>query len=495
MGATLRSRVTVLLPIVFGICFLIPFTPRSLLAQITFERTYGGVVDDFGHSVQQTSDGGYIIVGYTSSFGGNPPDVYLVKTDFFGDTVWTRTYGGVRGDYGYSVQQTRDGGYIIAGGTYSFGTSLYDVYLIRTDSLGDTLWTRTYGGSEHDLGYCVQQTRDKGYIIVGETNSFSGGDDAYLIKTNSLGDTAWTRTYGGASDDHGYSVQQTKDGGYIIAGATYSFGAGYDVYLITTDSLGDTLWTRTYGGSEHDLGHSVQQTKDGGYIIGGGTMSFGGDDVYLIRMDSLGETLWTRTCGGIQSDYGYSVQQTLDGGYIAAGLTASHFGDSCDVYLVKTDSVGETLWTRTYGGTLWDWGRSVLRTEDGGYAIAGFTESFGAGGYDFYLIKTDSLGQVVGITENHESRKSKIEKRKSLQNQPNPFQRSTLISYSLAVPAQVTLEIYDIAGRLVETLVNETQNPGIHQVRWDRKNNASSVYFYRLKAGEFEETRKMVVVE
>ena len=185
------------------------------------------------------------------------------------DTLWTRTYGGSDFDKGYSVQQTQDGGFIIVGFTESYGAGGEDVYLIKTDENGDTLWTRTYGGSSDDMGNSVQETTDGGFIIAGYTYSYgAGGSGVYLIRTDSLGDTLWTRTYGGSDDDYGYSVQQCQDGGFIIAGKTESYGAGYyDVYLIRTDSMGDTLWTKTYGGSDDDEGYSVQQCQDGGFII------------------------------------------------------------------------------------------------------------------------------------------------------------------------------------------------------------------------------------
>jgi hypothetical protein len=301
--------------------------------------------------------------------------------------------------YCLSVQQTTDGGYIVAGDTRSFGAGGYDVYLIKTDSTGDTLWSRTYGGSYNDYGFSVQQTTDGGYIVAGITSSFgAGGYDVYLIKTDSLGDTLWTRTYGGSSNDDGSSVQQTTDGGYIVGGRTLSFGAGnFDVYLIKTDSIGDTLWTRTYGGSQHDDEWSVQQTTDGGYIVAGFTYSFGAGqgDVYLVKTDSLGDTLWTRTYGGNQNDdmWSVSVRQTTDGGYIVVGVTGSV---NVDVYLIKTDSLGDTLWSRTYGGPYYydDWGVAVQQTTDGGYIVAGYTESFGAGDFDVMLTKLDSLGNT-----------------------------------------------------------------------------------------------------
>ena len=273
------------------IVFILAFASPAL-AQMSWWRTYGGTSGDLGKSVQLTSDGGYIVVGYTGSYGAGNGDVYLVKTDSSGDTLWTRTYGGTDNDWGNSVQQTSDGGYIIAGNTWSFGAGDFDVYLVKTNASGDTLWTRTYGGTATDWGFSVQQTSDGGYIIAGYTVSFGAGSyDVYLIRTNASGDALWTRTYGGGNYDRGHSVQQTSDGGYIIAGETYSFGAGdYDIYLVKTDISGDTLWTRTYGETDYDGGYSVQQTSDSGYIIAGYTGSFGAGsyDVYLIKTDANG---------------------------------------------------------------------------------------------------------------------------------------------------------------------------------------------------------------
>ena len=378
------------LAIVLGLGLFVSVSMFANGPDTLWTRTFGGIDVDEAYSVQQTQDGGYIIAGRTYSHGADSDDVYLIKTDANGDTLWTKTFGGGNYDRGFSVQQTKDGGYIIAGCTQSYGAGYYwDVYLIKTDANGDTLWTKTYGGWSDDWGNSVQQTQDGGYIIAG----YSAGD-VYLIKTDANGDTLWTRTFGGPDYDYGNSVQQTQDGGYIIAGRTDSYGAGYyDVYLIKTDSLGDTLWTKTYGGSDYDASFSVQQTLDGGYIIAGYTKSYGAGyyDVYLIKTDSLGDTLWTRTFGGSDEDEAYSVQQTQDGGYIIAGRTYSYGAGNYDVWLIKTDANGDTLWTRTFGGGSYDRGFSVQQTKDGGYIIAGRTESYGAGGSDVWLIKINPV--------------------------------------------------------------------------------------------------------
>jgi hypothetical protein len=409
---------------------------------------------DWGWSVQQTFDGGFIIAGVTWSFGAGSADVYHIKTDSLGDTLWTKTYGGANSDYGHSVQQTLDGGYIIAGRTQSYGAGVSDVYLIRTDSLGDTLWTKTYGGVYQDEGFSVQQTSDGGYIIVGDTDTYgTGAFFAYLIKTDSLGDTLWTGRYGETlSDCIGWSVQQTADDGYIIAGYAEVVGHYDDVYLFKIDSLGDTLWTKTYGGVYYDYGYAVQQTADGGYIVAGRTNSYGagGYDVYLIKTDSLGDTLWTRAIGGGIWDIGRSVQQTTDGGYIVVGYTDSFGGlFNYDVYVIKTDANGDTLWTQIYGGVSPDQGYSVKQTSDNGYIIAGFTSSFGAGSYDVYLIR---IGREPGVEENQTARIS------------NRQISATLFHGPLKLPEGKNCKVFDIAGRVVTP--DEIQ-PGIYFIEAD----------------------------
>jgi hypothetical protein len=361
-------------------------------------KTFGGARADEGYSVQQTSDGGYVIAGYTQSYGAGGADVYLIKTDLNGDTIWTRTFGGSRDDYGRSVQQTSDGGYVIAGYTNSYGAGGSDVYLIKTDASGDTMWTRTFGGSEWDIGYSLQQTSDGGYVIAGYTQSSgAGGSDVYLIKTDASGNQAWATIVGGSELDVGYSVQQTSDGGYVVAGYTDSYGAGSDdVYLIKTDLDGDTVWTRTFGGTVDDYGYSVRQSSDGGYVITGyqDFASADTDDVYLIKTDASGNQVWSQTFGSVNADAGYSVRQTSDGGYVIAGYTNAVDVSSDDVYLIQTDASGNQVWSRTFGGVSADAGYSVQQTSDGGYIIAGHTESYGAGSDDVYLIKTNASRNV-----------------------------------------------------------------------------------------------------
>jgi len=258
---------------------------------VQWTKTYGGTNYDLAYSVQQTSDGGYIVAGWTYSFGAGG-DILLIKTDANGNIIWAKTYGGTNDDWAYSVQQTSDGGYIVAGWTYSFGAGSDDILLIKTDASGNVQWAKTYGGTSYDFAYSVQQTSDGGYMVAGLTRSFgAGSDDILLIKTDASGNVQWTKTYGGTNDDLAYSVQQTLGGGYIVAGLTRSFGAGYlDIFLIKTDANGNIIWAKTYGGTSRDEAYSVQQTSDGGYIVAGYTGSFSAGlyDIFLVKTDASG---------------------------------------------------------------------------------------------------------------------------------------------------------------------------------------------------------------
>jgi hypothetical protein len=310
---------------------------------------------------------------------------------------WNRTFGGTYGELAYSVQQTSGGGYIIAGITWSYGAGYGDFWLVKTDSSGKEEWNRTFGGTYEDRAHSVQQTSDGGYIIAGTTDSYGAGHyDFWLVKTDSSGKEEWNRTFVGIDWDEAYSVQQTSDGGYIIAGYTDSYGVGSSYFwLVKTDSSGKEEWDRTFGGTYKDRAYSVQQTSDGGYIIAGYTHSYGAGsgDFWLVKTDSSGKEEWDRTFGGTYWDRAHSVQQTSDGGYIIAGETESYGAGSIDFWLVKTDSSGKEEWNRTFGGTDGDWTESVQQTSDGGYIIAGTTDSYGAGYGDFWLIKL--RGEVI----------------------------------------------------------------------------------------------------
>ncbi|MBN2412788.1 T9SS type A sorting domain-containing protein [candidate division KSB1 bacterium] len=474
----------------------------------SWTKTYGGEEREIGHAVCQTKDDGYIIAGITESFGAGGEDIFLVRTDTDGDTLWTKTFGGTESDWGYAVQQTDDDGYIIAGFTSTFGNGDNDVYLLKTDANGDTLWTKTYGGTEDDRALSVRQTSDNGYIVSGVTSSFGTGDyDLYLLKTDANGDTLWTKTYGGAERDAGYSVQITSDNGYIVTGYTSLSAVHRAVFLVKTDSDGDTLWTKIYGKEFLAVGASVKQTSDNGYIIAGTKVinnAVPDYNFYLIKTDANGDTLWTRDYGGEYVEWGSSCQQTSDGGYLLAG-TRSDSPEGVydnrevnDIFLVKTDSNGDTLWTKTLGGpehdAVGESSNTMQQTSDNGYIIVGSTKSVESGDIDVWLIKISPEATIVSEKNYFYPSSFAL-----YQNYPNPFNSFTKISYSVKESGPVKLNIYDISGSIVRLLVNEEKLSGNHIAVWDGRNEqgksvASGIYYYTLTVGETTLNSKRMIL-
>jgi len=471
-------------------------------AQATWSRIYGGDSDALGFSVIQADDGSFLATGQINRNEDYNYDLWLIKTDLNGDTLWTRQYGESLDEAGYSMIQTAENGYLIVGSRSSHETGDSDVYLVKTDSVGDTLWTRQYGGENRWEGSMSIIQTDDGYLFTGyKSTDGLNGKDVWLVKINSQGDTLWTQTYGGSGWEEGSSLINTVDGGFLIAGTTTSFGAGYpDYWLIKTDSEGDTLWTHAYGGTAFDDGKSVIQTIDGGYLVAGHTYSFGAGlwDIWLIKTDSQGDTLWTRTYGGSETDLAYHVIQSIDGGYLVVGSTQSFGAGSRDAWLVKTDSLGNTLWTRTYGGAEWDEGWSLIETDDDGYLVAGTSGSW-TQLFNLWLIKIDTEGNTTGVSvkETTGSRPSSIG---SLTLYPNPFNPSTTIEYELPEQSNVSLVVYDITGREVTTLVNQTKQPGNYKSHWNGMDNTGNqlpagMYFARLQIGDYSSVVKMVYLQ
>jgi hypothetical protein len=383
---------------------LLKCTPTAPPALHRFVRTYGGPGEESGNCAQQTEDGGYILAGWTNSRGAGGYDFYLVKTDAGGDTMWTRTYGGSGDEYAYSVRQTSDNGYVVVGATVGSWrrADSYGIYMVKTDTDGDTMWTRIFEDLHSQDASFVEQTSDGGYVVAGTVDT-SGEyrSDICLIKTDADGTTEWTTTCGGEGYQDARSIRQTSDDGFTVTGAYHDYpGESGDVILVRLGVDGLVEWATRFGGSGDDWGNCAQQTTDGGYIVVGGTTSSGngGVDVYLVKTDVDGVVLWSKTYGGSESDEGTSVAQTLDGGYILAGTTSSYGGNGSDVYLIRTDSNGDSLWTRTFGTPRDEWAGSVQQTADSGYVIAGTAGNDSLGNSDMLLIKTDANGST-GTTE------------------------------------------------------------------------------------------------
>ncbi len=361
-------------------------------AQTVFQKSYGGSGTDRGFAVQHTSDGGYIMGGTTYSNGAGQADVYLVKVNSEGNISWTKTYGTTYNEELGDVKQTSDGGYIITGRK---NKDADDVYALKVNSVGSPVWVKAYGRfTVPDVGNSVIQTSDGGYMFTGKAGSAS----LYglcLIKTNSSGDTLWTRNYDDYDEEVGYDVKQTSDGGYIVVGEqTPRFTSNNtDMLMIKTTSTGDTLWTRAYGGAGYETAYGVQQTAEGDYLIVGRTTSFGSGsyDIYLVKLNPSGNEIWSKTIGSTGNDQGTGIQLTGDGGFVLTGYTSLGAGSSA-AFVIKMDSSATIEWAKTYGGAGSDFGQSIDTTFDGGYVLTGWTTSFGNGGNDMYLVKTDPGG-------------------------------------------------------------------------------------------------------
>ncbi|MFH1852452.1 MAG: hypothetical protein ABIA75_08915 [Candidatus Neomarinimicrobiota bacterium] len=361
----------------------------------TFSKTFGFEYQDEGAAVQQTAAGGYIIVGTTNSYQ-TLADVWLLKTDRYGEEEWSQVFGGSGFDRGLALDQTADGGFIIGGYTESSGAGLKDAWIIKTDSRGNRQWDKIYGAANDDICYDIKQTGDGGYIICGTTTQAGQGlSDIWLIRTDPGGERQWNQTYGySGSADQGYAVLETLTGDFVVVGYTSPGDFGFsDLRLLRTDNQGAIIWDIIYGGDDYDEGYSVCETSDGGWVLAGSAESYGNglDDIWLIKLDADGEIAWERVFGGDGRDLARSVVETFDGGFIVVGATNSFNTGDYDVWVVKTDSSGSQLWNKSYGGELDDGGNSICRTADGGYIITGYTNSAGNGG-DLWLLKIDSQG-------------------------------------------------------------------------------------------------------
>jgi hypothetical protein len=376
-----------------------------------WSKTYGGSGrDDIAQSVCETYDSGYVIAGYTNSNDGDVHnnhggyDFWILKLNAEGDTIWTRCFGGSDDDEAFDVTQTKDSAYIIIGQTSSNDGDVHnnhggsDYWIIKLNNVGDTIWSKTYGGSKFDVARSVCETYDSGYVIAGYTNSNDGdvhnnhgGYDFWILKLNAEGDTIWTRCFGGSGNDKAYSIDQTLDSGYVVAGFSSSNNGDVhgnhgesDYWIVKLNKVGDTLWTRCFGGSYDDKATSIQQTMDTGYIIAGYSSSSDGDInddcgsdgfyfYFIIKLNSSGQIIWEKC---FRSGPGYfkahSIQQTNDKGFIVTGIGEIAMADYI-TYILKIDSTGNIIWNNTYDNSFYlameNFSNDIIKSNLGGFII------------------------------------------------------------------------------------------------------------------------------
>ncbi len=358
------KKVLVIFYISFNLLFVMSLASVNTYAQSqTFEQVIGGSGIDAGSCVIETSGGGYVVAGHTTSFGDNSFNGYFLKLDSYGNILWQKTIGGAGFDFIYSILETTDDGIVMVGLTSSYGAGNNDVYLMKIDSVGNLVWEKTFGGTGSDIGISIALTFDGGFILSGFTNSFSGNNDVYLIKTDSIGNLLWEQTLGDENSNTAYSVCITPDDGFVTVGSS----------LIKTDSLGILIWEKPISGSV------VKNSSVNGLIIIGES---------FIKTDINGNVIWEKPISGVD------VKETFDGGYVILGRIDTLNSD-LDTYLIKTDSSGNIIWEKEYSWLGTNYGNWISQTSDGGYIVTGSASSIDEASIDLYLLKVDSIGNYV----------------------------------------------------------------------------------------------------
>ncbi|MBD3170327.1 MAG: DUF1565 domain-containing protein [candidate division Zixibacteria bacterium] len=359
----------------------------ALPGDTIWSRYIGGTSDDYANCLLQLDDEGFLTAGITGSYGAGAADWYVIKTDSLGDTLWTKTYGGSENDILTSSTLSHNGGIILAGNTSSFGSGIKDIYLVNIDDSGDTLWTKTYGGGMLNTANEVIRTIDGGYALAGYTSGFGLNSSMLLIKTDSDGDSLWSMIYNFGSSDNAQALLQTDDGGFLIGG--WSETGDADICIVRTDSLGDTLWSKMYGGEGAEQAYDILRTGSGEFIVAGTIRNYGAvnADIYIMKLDAGGDSLWSRRYGGTYNDESRSVIGINDSTYAIGAFTDATGDGKADIYLLKIDSQGDTIHTYTYGGGEDDRAYSIVKASNGDLVLAGHTESYGAGLRDIYLLR------------------------------------------------------------------------------------------------------------
>lgn len=529
-----------------------------------WDKRLGGTDIDHLSAILQTTDGGFILAGYSvSGIGGDKTqanwdtvtgtsDFWIVKTDSAGNKQWDKDFGGTNNDKLLSIQQTTDGGYIL-GGSSSSGIGgdktqplqgFYDYWIVKMDSSGNKQWDKDFGGLSTDELVSIKQTADGGFFLGGYSYSGIGGDktqpswgdyDYWIIKTDSLGNKQWDKDFGGTDQDLLLSTEQTSDGGFILGGwsrseiggnktqalrdtSTNSFLRG-DYWIVKTDSLGNKQWDKDFGGMFIDELISIEQTVDGGFILAGHSVSgIGGDktqalwgsndyDFWIVKTDSAGNKQWDKDFGGteFEDEFG-NITQTSDGGYLISGTSYSNISGNKTEYnlgfeqtwVLKTDSLGNKQWDKTLhtNSVIHDEIGYAIQTADGCYLMANYTAG-GIGGdktqpnwdtsdltEDYWLIKF--CDSTLTTTSNFDLPIS------NFNLYPNPTNKFITVTYNLTVAKQTTVSLFNMYGQKLKTIYNGTQPAGAHELKTDMKNIANGIYYVKMNVDGREEVRKVV---
>jgi hypothetical protein len=465
--------------------------PNAAEAQyVTFQQVYQSSVDRSARDILETPDGGYIIAGMSETSIPGDTNIYIIKTDNVGDIMWTKEYGGNNPDYPYNIVATPDGGYLLLGYTASYGAGDYDTWLVKVNSAGDFQWDKTYGGTGDDQGKALIATTDGNYMITGRTNTPNGNSatnyDAFLLKVDPSGTEIWTKYYGGGIYESGRALTQTADDGYALAGITNSFGSGMgDVYVVRTNSTGDTLWTKWYGGPNIDDGNEILTTPDGGFVISAETKSFGaGDfDVQLFKTDGNGSVVWNELYGGTEKDISHMLQKTSDGGYILGCISRSFGWIEPEMWLIKTNNSGGVAWETSYGSFDHEHLYAAKQTADGGYMVVGHSKSYGPNMKAMFLKLNDSGTFAVSVNEH-------VAAGELFTIYPNPSEGEVKIHWGQLGDSQ--LSVMNALGQTILTEnINGNNSNGSTVI--DLRYETPGIYLFNLRTADQSSTKRIII--
>lgn len=422
---------------------LLEETQTTFLGEVEWIKTIGGTGEETAQAIISTNDGGYAILGCTNSIDGDivgksipVNDYLLLKFDGLGNLEWNKTYGGSKDDRGQSLVQTKDGGFALTGyamsddGDASVNNGFHDNWVLKVDALGNLEWEKSFGFSGHDHSYDIVEAQDGGLFFTGFLDITSARADGNTEKSNTLtrhgvgefwgtkidatGGLQWRGYFGGTNNDRSHAVVEAEDGGFVMTGFSESNDfdisstqGSYDFWMVKVDGNGNLLWERSFGGSGIDIAYDIAKTVDGGYIITGNTFSADGDisktngasDVWLVKINEDGSMVWERTYGGSGFDAAQAVVASKDGGYFVVGNSKSsdkdvnaNYGEN-DIWLMKTDDVGNLVWQKSFGGSGLDFAFDILENIDGSIVLVGetssddFEDSTSKGKSDIIMIK------------------------------------------------------------------------------------------------------------
>ena len=370
--------------------------------ELVWDSTYGGSDDDWAFDVIECSDGGFLVGAITYSFGNGWGDIWLIRLDKEGTPEWSHAYGDTNGEYGDAIIELDDGSFVVAGYTNSFGAGGYDAWLLCVDEDGNHLWNQTYGGSGNDWCFDAVKCVSDGFALVGTTENFgASGRDMWLIRTDDVGNHLWNRTYGGSETEYGRSLVECDEGGFVLAGHTNSYGSGEkDAWLVKTDSSGNPIWNHPFGNVGNDEAYSIVKDNSGGYAFSGSTLSIvsGGQQLWLVKINDDGDLIWQEEYGGEGGDTGYALEKMNDNYLLGGALSAS----SNDFFLVCANSSGNQMWSEHWGGSNGDGCEGLVYCSDGSIVLAGHTWSYGAGGGDVWVISVDDISPPEWINAPHD---------------------------------------------------------------------------------------------